>query len=141
MLATEIAKGIKEREKERGWNVTGGVADSAIFDVGSGLSRESIASEMASLGVRWAPANKGPGSRVQGWEKVRELFVNARKTPMESPGLVVFDICRQFIRTMPTLLRDEKKPDDIDTRAEDHVADEVRYRLTTNIPKAGAVSY
>ena len=43
-------------------------------------------------------------------------------------GLYVFDTCRQFIRTVPVLPRDENKPDDVDTEAEEHVADETRYR-------------
>jgi len=38
--------------------------------------------------------------------------------------------CRQFIRTIPTLPRSERDPDDVDTDAEDHIADEVRYRLS-----------
>ena len=50
-------------------------------------------------------------------------------TPMEEPGLFVFKGCRQFIRTIPTLPRDEKKQDDVDTDAEDHIADETRYRV------------
>jgi hypothetical protein len=39
----------------------------------------------------------------------------------------VTETCRHFIRTVPVLPRDEDKPDDVDTDAEDHVADEVRY--------------
>jgi hypothetical protein len=139
MLATEVARGILEREKQMGFRCTGGVADSAIDNNGSGLSNESIAQTMGRMGVHWTMANKGPGSRVQGWEKMRELFVNAKRTPMEKPGLVVFETCRQFIRTIPTMLRDEKKPDDIDTQSEDHIADAVRYRVMTEVPRAGAV--
>ena len=41
----------------------------------------------------------------------------------------MFNTCRQFIRTFPVLPRDDKKPDDIDTEAEDHIADEARYRV------------
>jgi len=140
MLAAEIARGIIEREKQMGFRIHEGVADSAIFDNGTGLSNESIATTMERIGVRWTPANKGPGSRKQGWEKMRELFSNAKKTPMEKPGLLVFDACRQFIRTVPTLLRDDKKPDDIDSETEDHVADETRYRVMTEVPKAGGAS-
>lgn len=139
MLAAEVARGILDREKQLGIKVREGIADAAIFDNGSGLSNESIATTMERLGVLWTPANKGPGSRAQGWEKIRELFVNAKQTPMEKPGLLVWETCRNFIRTVPTLLRDDKKPDDVDTHAEDHVADEVRYRLMTEVPRAGAV--
>ena len=54
----------------------------------------------------------------------------AKEGDREKPGLYVFSRCRQFIRTLPTLPRDAKKPDDIDTDAEDHAADAVRYRIS-----------
>ena len=37
----------------------------------------------------------------------------------------------QFIETVPAIPRDEKKMDDVDTDAEDHIADESRYRCMT----------
>ena len=37
--------------------------------------------------------------------------------------------CIDSIRTLPALPRDEVKVDDIDTKAEDHAADEARYRI------------
>ena len=49
----------------------------------------------------------------------------------EGPGLFVFDTCAQFIRTVPSIPRDERDMDDVDTDTEDHVADEVRYRCLT----------
>jgi hypothetical protein len=49
---------------------------------------------------------------------------------MEAAGLFVFNTCDQFARTVPVLPRDEKDLDDVDTEAEDHIADEVRYRIT-----------
>jgi hypothetical protein len=39
----------------------------------------------------------------------------------------VFEICRDFIRTVPVLQHDPIRPEDLDTRAEDHIADEARY--------------
>jgi hypothetical protein len=41
----------------------------------------------------------------------------------------VLDRCHQFIETVPSLPRDEKDPDDVNTNAEDHIADETRYRV------------
>ncbi len=82
---------------------------------------------MANLGVSWIRADKRPGSRINGWELLRERLKNSLSG--EGPGLYVFNTCRQFIRTVPVLPRDEDKPDDADTEAEDHVADEVRYRV------------
>ena len=36
----------------------------------------------------------------------------------------VFNTCRQFIRTVPVLSRDEIDRDDVDTAAEDHVGED-----------------
>jgi hypothetical protein len=84
---------------------------------------------MAKLGVRWERSDKSPGSRLTGWEAIRKRFKACLQHPMEDAGLYVFNTCRHFIRTVPTLPRDGKKIDDVDTNAEDHVGDETRYRV------------
>jgi hypothetical protein len=43
------------------------------------------------------------------------------------PMLVVFETCRDFIRTVPVLQHDRARPEDLDTAGEDHIADETRY--------------
>jgi hypothetical protein len=43
------------------------------------------------------------------------------------PMMYIFKNCKGFIRTIPTLLYDEHKVEDLDTEGEDHVADESRY--------------
>ncbi|MFA7327352.1 MAG: terminase family protein [Candidatus Kapaibacterium sp.] len=129
MLATDIASEIVKKEAEMGFagRVKPGPADSSIFDTQNGVC---IADDMARRGVKWERADKGPGSRRNGWEKMRGMLSAARSVPMEAPGLLVFDTCRHFIRTVPVLPRSERDPDDVDSDAEDHVADEARYRLT-----------
>ena len=153
MLASEIAEGMIERELRWGWRVRGsnwkrtkaGVADSQIFAAENG---NCIATDMKSKvrlddgyrypGITWNPADKRPGSRATGWTQMRQRLKNAhpnvkeingekRLYPRENPGLFVFDDCHSFIETIPVLPRDEKNMDDIDTDAEDHVADETRY--------------
>lgn len=130
MIAPEIARGVLEREKFIPHKIEAGPADTAIFDVVNGTS---IADQMGLAGVSWKRADKSPGSRVARWEKMRTYLHNALPkedgTPMEGPGLFIFETCRQFIRTVPVLPRDEKKIDDIDTAAEDHIADETGYRI------------
>lgn len=132
LTAREVAYGIRERETEMG--ITGrvktGVADSAIFD--DYEPGHSVAGDMAKLGVHWIPIDKGAGSRAQGWQQMRQYMKNAwpvEKGTREHPGLFVCPKCEQFLRTVPVLPRDTKKLDDVDTTAEDHVGDEVRYRL------------
>ena len=41
--------------------------------------------------------------------------------------MYVFENCKAFIRTIPTLQYSEVKPEDLDTNGEDHAADEARY--------------
>ena len=82
-------------------------------------------------------ADKSPGSRKTGWENLRKRLKTATVHPMEDAGLFTFKHCTQFIRTFPALPRDERKTDDVDTNAEDHIGDAARYRaleVVTIIP-------
>ena len=156
MLATEIAKGIIEREVE--WGLRGqaadgriislvkpGPADRSIYDVENGMS---IGVDMAKKvrvkgveynGVHWTEADKRPGSRVAGWEAMRIMMKHAHPNedgkPREKPGLFVMEHCEHFIRTVPTLPRSEKNMDDVDTEAEDHIGDETRYRVRSALKR------
>jgi len=127
MLAADIAKGIKEREANMGLVVRPGPADNSIFDTQDG---HCIADNMSAQGVRWGRCDKSPGSRTNGWELVRGRLSAGKKHPMEEPGLFVFEHCRQWLRTVPTLPRDDKKMDDVDSDAEDHAGDATRYRVS-----------
>lgn len=132
MLASEIAAGIKDRERD--WNaqnrVRPGPADSSIYDKENGTS---IAGDMQKKGVLWEHADKGPGSRKQGWEMMRRMMFGSRTnpdgTPRENPGFFITADCPQFMETVPVLPRSDKDPDDVDTDAEDHIADACRYRV------------
>jgi len=105
---------------------TPGPADSSIFDE---INGDSPAKQQAALGVYWTKADKTPGSRMRRWALMRDRMAASLKPRMEDAGLFIFNTCPQFVRTIPVLPRDEKKPDDIDTDAEDHIADEAGYRL------------
>ena len=145
MLATKIAQGIVERELKMGLHhrMEPGPADNSINDVVNG---NCIATEMANdvtvngrrmRGITWSASIKSPGSRKNGWEKVRVAIYNAHPSetggPRESPGLFVFRNCQDgFIRTVPTIPRSTKDLDDVDTDAEDHVADETRYVILSH---------
>ena len=48
------------------------------------------------------------------------------------PMFQVFDTCKHFIRTIPNLVYDESRVEDIDTTQEDHIYDECRYVLMEN---------
>ena len=132
MGAKEIAAGILARERE--WGILGrvypGPADTGIFD--DYEPGKSVAGDMSATGVNWEHADKGPGSRKQGWEQMRKLMkaaIPGKDGTRDAAGLFVCYRCAQFLRTVPVLPRSEKDPDDGDTDAEDHAADEVRYRI------------
>lgn len=124
-----VAQEAMKIEKSYPWGarVKPGPADSMIFDVHPG--QPSIAETYAKAGLRFEAADKSAGSRVNGWQALRRMLDEARKDHPEEPCLYVTEGCQQFIRTVPVLPRDPKKPDDVDTDAEDHVGDETRYRV------------
>lgn len=132
LSAKEIARGIKEREKElleQGWiqtRVRPGPADNQISNVNE-KDTESIKKKMADEGVEWTESDKRPGSRINGLQLIRDRL-EASKTG-EGPGLYFMDNCRAAIATLPVLPRDEDNEDDVDSEAEDHVYDDVRYRV------------
>ena len=154
------------RSGENWCRVRPGVADSQIFAAENG---NCISVDMKAKvrlddghkypGIVWFPADKRPGSRVTGWTQVREMMKGAHPSkiirydeegkeiflgyrPRENRGLFVFRNCTSFIETIPVLPRDDKNPDDVNTEAEDHVADEVRYlvRHVKTIGSSGTTS-
>lgn len=129
LTAKTVAEGIREREKAFPWGsrVKPGAADSSIFDTDDSAS---VADNMAAAGVRWTEADKRPGSRKAGADKIRTLLESSLAKPMESPGLFIFNTCRKWIELVPIVPRSEDNPDDIDGSCEDHNYDETRYAVT-----------
>lgn len=130
-LASEVGREILQVEQTL--NIQGrvekGPADPSIFSVENG---KSIGDDMRRAGVAWTPGDHRPGSRKNGWERMRKYLKAALPGSEgygEEPALYVFETCVEWIRTVPTLPRDKKKSDDVDTTAEDHAGDETRYRL------------
>lgn len=119
MTADAVAKGIRQREAELRQRIRYGVADPAIFIRDGG---PSIGETMAVNGVSWRRADN---KRKAGWEQLRQRLLGVGGLPM----LYFTDACEDTIRTLPTLQHSEKDPEDLDTEAEDHAADETRYAV------------
>jgi len=121
LTAEQVAEGILKRDG--GDRIAYAVADPSIFHRDGG---PSIGERMARTGVVFRKADNtrvaGAGA-VGGWDQMRARILGDGEHPM----LFVFDTCRDFIRTVPVLGHDPDRPEDLDTRAEDHVADEARY--------------
>lgn len=123
----EIAQGIVEMEKThpllKGKKITG-VADPSIFEKSRG---ESIADQMEAFPyfVTW---EKGDNTRLAGKMQYHyRLAFDDDGRPM----FYCFNTCKHFIRTIPNLVYDETKVEDIDTDGEDHIYDECRYVFMT----------
>ena len=86
---------------------------------------------MAIHKVSWRRADN---KRKAGWEQLRQRLVGEGGVPM----LYFCDCCEDTIRTLPTLQHDEGDPEDLDTEAEDHAADETRYAVMSRpwVPRA-----
>ncbi len=132
LSAKNVAKGIKEYEDvlmKLGWikkRPVGGPADNQIRNVNDS-DIDTIEKRMADEKVRWTKSDKSPGSRKNGLQLTRDRF--EASIDNEGPGIYFMDNCRNAIAILPTLPRDENNPDDVDTSAEDHIWDEVRYRV------------
>ena len=115
LTAEEVAQGIKSREGfER---IDYSVADPSIWKWESG---PSIGERMAKLGVRFRRADN---SRVAGWDQIRQRLIGEDNTPM----MYLFETCTDLIRTLPLMQHDKHRPEDINTKQEDHAVDELRY--------------
>mgnify|MGYP000134322251 FL=1 len=104
----------------------GGPADNQIRDVKES-DVDSIEVKMAKKGVRWTESDKSPGSRRNGLQLIRDRLEASIRG--EGQGLYFMRNCSASIGILPTLPRDEVKLDDVDTEAEDHAYDMVRYRV------------
>lgn len=90
-------------------------------------SKKTKAHRALEAGVPMIPASRshsGKGSRVDGWDLMRR-YLNPETTPM----LRIAKQCENWWWTVPTLISDEKNPEDVDTDLEDHAADATRYGL------------
>ena len=126
MEPREIAKKIKEIENTdpqlKGRKIIG-IADPAIWQMTTG---ESIADMMEREGVYFA---KGDHTRLAG---LMQLHYRLAFDEEGFPMMYVFKSCRNVIRTLPTLIYDEKHPEDVDTTMEDHLYDAIRYVCMEN---------
>jgi hypothetical protein len=120
----QMAEGIWERTKDL--DIKQWVADPSIFRDQSG---PSISKQFNK--IRRLPFKPADNERIPGWQSMITLMSEAAKEEPENPGLWVFDTCREWIRTVPTLMRDDKNIEDIATDTEDHIADETRYVCQT----------
>lgn len=95
-----------------------GVADPSIWD---GSRGESVYEAALRNGIDF---QKGVNDRIAGWMQMHYRFQFDEKGKAR---MYIFKNCKNTIRTLPLLMYDEHKPEDLDTTQEDHIADAIRY--------------
>jgi len=124
MTASEQARLIKEMSicrtdgRTASEKIEWSVADPSMW---ASRSSESPALQYANEKVFLL---KGDNERLAGWNKVREWL---RADVHGRPGLRIFDTCPNLVRTIPEMIHDKSKPEDLDTTLNDHGLDALRY--------------
>lgn len=121
-IAAKILE-IEKQDKNLQGKYIHGIADPSIFDESRG---ESVGAMMERSGVYF---EKADNTRIAGKMQMHNrLAFDERGVPM----LYVFSTCKHFIRTVPSLVYSSSDVEDINTDAEDHIYDEVRYVAMEN---------
>jgi len=127
VTATDLADMIIEAEAKDG-TIRYGVLDSSLWHK-RGDTGPSLAEQMNMKGCRWRPSDRSRGSRVSGKNEIhRRLQVDEHT---EEPRLVFLSTCTNTIAQIPVIPLDKKNPEDVDTNAEDHLYDALRYGIMT----------
>lgn len=131
-LPSSIAKDIKDQVTILKSYITGnrsilpGPADNSIFDAARG---HAVSDGMSREGITWKRCDKKPGSRIAGVKLFREMLDATKNDSKDRPHFYIFSHCHHFLRTVPVLLRDKRKIDDVNSEQEDHIWDMLRYRI------------
>lgn len=139
MNASDIAQ--KITELSRGESIEYTVASPDMWHkrgagyVSNGVVRgESIADTFLDGGV-WL--EKADNDRLIGWTRMREYM---KVQPDGKPLWLIFDTCKNLVRTLPQMVHDDKRVEDVADGLEDHAAESCRYALMSRpeaIPTIG----
>lgn len=127
VTATDLADMILEAEANDG-GIRYGVLDSSLWHK-RGDTGPSLAEQMNMKGCRWRPSDRSRGSRVAGKNEIHRRLQIDEYT--EKPRMVIFSTCTHTLAQLPTIPLDKRNPEDVDTNAEDHLYDAIRYGVMT----------
>jgi len=136
VTASDLADMILEAEANDG-TIRYGVLDSSLWH-NRGDTGPSLAEQMNMKGCRWRPSDRSKGSRVSGKNEIHRRLQVDEFT--EKPRLVFFSSCTNTISQLPSIPLDKRNPEDVDTNAEDHLYDALRYGIMTR-PRSSIWDY
>lgn len=121
-------------------------SDPSIFSTRTVSNRSNVnnakfvSDALTNAGLRVTQANN---NRISGWSIVRKFMGNGvacsyhrSKGLTECPKLHILENCPDLIRTIPDQVYDDHNKEDLDTHAEDHAVDALRYLLVHSPIKA-----
>jgi hypothetical protein len=127
VTATDLADMVMQAEVDDG-TIRYGVLDSSLWHK-RGDTGPSLAEQMNMKGCRWRPSDRSRGSRVAGKNEIHRRMQVDEFT--NEPRIVFFSTCTNTISQLPVLPLDKRNPEDVDTNAEDHLYDALRYGVMT----------
>lgn len=130
LYAEDVGRGILERE--RGERIDFGVIDPSAYatDGGPSIAERIARGTNGKVMMRRADNKRvGVNGCMSGWDQVRGRLggEDHERAGDKVPMLFFFETCHHLLRTLPMMQHDPDRPEDIDTTAEDHAADTLRY--------------
>lgn len=126
LLYQDVAREIVDKTT-KGENVKIAVFDPAVVnkkleDSGKPAKQILYESGLSAAGIKIIPGNN---NRIDGWNTARELIKVYKdiNTGKPTARLKICSNCPDMIRTIPALIHDKTKIEDVDTTGEDHLAD------------------
>ena len=125
----EVARDMRRIENDHGIHerVLPGPADNQIF--GGQLTGTPIYQDFQKVGLAFNYADKSPGSNASGLAQIRNRLHGMDGTPM----MYFTEDCRSSVRTLPALILDEIKRDELAKNQEDHLYDAIKYVCLANV--------
>lgn len=131
MLAEEVIAACKR------WNVK----QSGVCDDARGLQGDTLIEQFRKWSLYFEKPTK---DRISGWVKLKSMMAATRDVTAKSPRadysaprLYISKRCKLTIETLPMLPRDDVRMEDVDTRANDHAADALRYLVNSQTHYVG----
>jgi len=140
LLPFELGQQMHDHEQSHSLRMRteAGPADTSIFEKDKGMA--SIHDDYVKKGIRFTKADKRPGSRERGFILTRQRLKAAATRNMEQPWMLVMRTCVHTISQLPELPISAENPQDVDSAANDHIYDAVRYRVLKSMLTAGTAA-
>ena len=121
LLGTELADLLTNMEYEDPWSISG-VLDTACWNR-TGMTGPTVGETLIRAGHKLRRADK---NRVQGKIQIHEYL---KIQPSGRPRIQIFNTCPNLIRELQSIPLDKNNPEDVDTHADDHAYDALRYLI------------